>query len=206
MGRPRKNVDSSASVKKHLSVEERQEINLKKHKERIKSKPENNNEGAFYCKNKDLLQELIKWRDSAENVEDRVLSDKLVLTIQAIARKLTNHSNFSRYSNELKDEMVSYAIYKSIKGLKHYNFKFENPFGYFTQACWNSFIIVCGKYYKHLNIKRELIKSSISQMESDNDIHRKKIYNDFIKQYLGEEYLPEEDREECISETDDLDD
>lgn len=204
MGRPRKNKTEETSIvssssKKHLSVVEHQEINLKKHKERLaskKTKNENKNEEAFYCKNKDLLVELIKWRDSAENVEDRVISEKLVLTIQYIAKKLTNHSNFSRYSNELKEEMISYAIYKSLKGLKHYNFNFENPFGYFTQACWNSFLIVCSKYYKHLNMQRELVKSSISQMELENDMQRKRMYTDFIKQYLGEEFVDSDSTED----------
>lgn len=208
MGRPRKNKtgcdsDSSTNVKKHLSVSEHQEINLKKHKARLASKKtsvENQDESTFYCKNKDLLSELIKWRDSAEKVEDRVISDKLVLTIQHIAKKLTNHSNFSRYSNELKDEMVSYAIYKSLKGLRHYNFEFENPFGYFTQACWNSFVIVCTKYYKHLNMRREMIKCSISQIESENDMQRKRMYTDFIKQYLGDEYIDSAE-EDCPEET-----
>ena len=213
MGRPRKiktedenSTNSSSLSKKHLSVSERQEINLKKHKARLeskKSKLENRDEGTFFCKNKDLLAELIAWRDSAEKVEDRVISEKLVLTIQHIAKKLTNHSNFSRYSNELKEEMVSYAIYKSIKGLKHYNFNFENPFGYFTQACWNSFVIVCSKYYKHLNMQRELVKSSISQMELENDLQRKRMYTDFIKQYLGEEFVESDeffDQENTSSE------
>jgi hypothetical protein len=38
-------------------------------------------------------------------------------------------------------------------------------------------------------MQRELVKSSISQMELENDMQRKRMYTDFIKQYLGEEFV-----------------
>jgi hypothetical protein len=50
-----------------------------------------------------LLEELIKWRDSAEKVEDRDRpSEKLGFMFMELARKITNHSFFRNYPLELK--------------------------------------------------------------------------------------------------------
>ena len=59
-----------------------------------------------------------------------------------IGKKLLNHSNFRNYSPELKEDMVMYGTDKIIRGLKNYNFKFNNPFAFFTTTAWNSFLIV----------------------------------------------------------------
>jgi hypothetical protein len=46
---------------------------------------------------------LIKWRDSAEKVEDRDYpSEKLGFMFMELARKITNHSFFRNYSSEIK--------------------------------------------------------------------------------------------------------
>lgn len=192
MGRPKKNKTESDKPKtKRLSLKERQEINLKKHKERLDKKKDilaKRSEEKFYCKNKDFYNELVAWKKTVtkDNPSGK-LTDKLCLTIQNIAKKLTNHSNFSGYSNDIKEEMVSFATYRAINGLikGNFNFKFENPFGYFTQVCWNSFLIVLGKYYKNINLQRDLVKQKLSELESLQNIDQRKLYNDFIKQYLG---------------------
>lgn len=35
------------------------------------------NKDRFYCTNKELTEELVKWRDSAEKPEDRTMSEEL---------------------------------------------------------------------------------------------------------------------------------
>lgn len=139
---------------------------------------------GFYCTNKSLLAELHKWRDSAEDVEDRVISEELGKMILHIAVKLTNHTNFRNYPADIKQEMVSYACFKCVQGIKNYNFKFTNCFAYLTQACWNAFINIIKKYYKHINIKRDIIKDNIFQIESYNNLKQSKILNTTLKKYL----------------------
>jgi len=97
-----------------------------------KGEIEPKNKDRFYCTNKELQAELIKWRDSAEKPEDRQPSEELGKMIIAIGRKLLNHSSFKNYPPELKNDMEALYWEKLLKGLKNYNFAFNNPFAFFT--------------------------------------------------------------------------
>lgn len=185
-----KNKNDEKPVKAKKTLEEKQEIALAKHKERIKkSQDKVTDTSKFFCTNKTLMAELIKWRDSAEKVEDRVISEDFGKMILQIATKLTNHSSFRNYNADLKQEMISYACFKIIQGLKNYNFNFENPFAYLTQAAWNAFVSVCAKYYKQLNLKKDLIKKMSVQLETTTGVNQNKIMNSYIKKYLGEDFV-----------------
>ena len=186
-----KKFSKSKKHRRQLTLEEKQEIQLKKHRQRLEKNREyleKRSEKNFYCTNKDLIAALERWRDTAplDKPENRVMTKELADMVEHIAKKLTNHSNFIRYPWHIKEEMVSYAKTKILMGLKSYNFKFSNPFSYITQGCWNSFLIVLGKHYKQLNIKRELMKQKLSQMESSKQFNQKYLYNYLTKQFLGE--------------------
>lgn len=100
------------------------------------------NKARFYCTNKDLTAELLKWRDSAEKPEDRVMSEELGKMVLMIGQKMLNRSEFRNYPKELKEDMLGTYCMKLIKGLKNYNFKFSNPFAFFTTAAWNAYLMV----------------------------------------------------------------
>lgn len=177
--------------RKPLTLEEKQEIRLRKHQKRLRKNKEylqSRSEENFYCTNKQLIPALERWRDTAplDRPQDRVMTKELADMVERIAKKLTNHSNFIRYPWHLKEEMVSYAKTKILMGLKSYNFKFSNPFSYITQSCWNSFLIVLRKHYKQLNIKRELMKYKLSQIEENKQFSQKNLYNYLTRQFLGE--------------------
>lgn len=95
-----------------------------------------------------MIAELEKWRDSAEKPEDRVISEELGKMIIAVGEKMLNRAEFRNYSKELKEDMLGMFELKLIRGLKNYNFKFNNPFAFFTTAAWNAFLTVIGKHYK----------------------------------------------------------
>lgn len=192
-GRPRK-VRTAAEIaemkKPKLTLAEKQAIKLKAQKakqaaKKAKGEDEPKNKDRFYCTNKELQAELIKWRDSAEKVEDRIPSEELGKMIIAIGRKLLNHSSFKNYPQELKCDMEALYWEKLLKGLKNYNFAFNNPFAFFTQAAWNSFLIVIGKHYKHINIKRDLMKKLSMELETYTGISSNSALNKCIKSYLG---------------------
>ena len=136
----------------------------------------------IYVSNKEMFDELIKWKESAENEDDRIISERFGEMILLIARHLTNHSNFKYYPNYVKEEMVSYACFKCIQGIKNYNFNYKNAFGYFTQACYNAFISTLYKYYKHKNIKNDLLSLAIMEVMEDDSIRKtafiEKMIND----------------------------
>ena len=224
-GRPKK-VRSQRELKKiekakknKLTLAEKQAIKLKIQRERQAKKiaageSEPKNKDRFYCTNKDLQAEQIKWRDSNKSEEEnqykvwqsthttekqrrddpfiidytkRKMSEELGKMMIAIADKVLNHSNFRNYSKELKEDMRGFFFYKIIKGLKNYNFEFNNPFAFFTQAAFNAYITVIGRHYKHQNIRKDLFKKLLSELETYNGISPMSSLNKYIKTYLGDE-------------------
>ena len=183
----------SASQKpRKLTLEEKQEIKLKRQKERqakrlAAGELEPKNKDRFYCTNKDLQEELLKWRDSAENPEDRIISERLGSMIIMIADKLLNHSSFRNYPLEVKQDLRGIGILKIIRGLKNYNFKFNNAFAYFTQALWNSYITGLSKHYKQINIKREMMKKLFLEIETYSGIDPRSSLNRCIKAFIDGE-------------------
>lgn len=185
--------------KKKLTLAEKQEIKLQRQKERQAKKIaagelEPKNKDRFYCTNKELQAELIKWRDSAEKPEDRIISEELGKIMIMIADKLLNHSSFRNYPLEVKQDLRSLGILKLVKGLKNYNFKFNNAFAYFTQALWNSYITGLTKHYKQINIKRELMRKLFEEIETYNGIDPRSSLNRCIKAYIdGDDGSSEDD-------------
>lgn len=197
-GRPKK-IKSAAEIaqsekakKNKLTLAEKQAIKLKQQKERQAKKIANGelepkNKERFYCTNKELQAELIKWRDSAEAVEDRIISEELGKMLIAISQKILNHSNFRNYSPELKADMQGFFYYKAIKGLKNYNFEFNNPFAWFTQCAFNSYLTIITRHYKHLNIKKDLMKKLLSELETYSGIDPRSSLNKCIKTYISDD-------------------
>ena len=180
-------------------VIKKQEERLPQHIERIKKKEAKGqpaNKERFYVTNAKLLEELYKWRDSGPapkegEKETRQVSEEFGKMIMMIADRLTNHSNFKNYPYDMKQEMKSYAQFKIMQGLHNYNFKYKNAFAYFTTACYNAFISTINAYYKKKNFEREYAKRSLEKLESTAEINSSKILNQFIRDYLGEDFLEE---------------
>lgn len=176
-------------LKKKLTLAEKQELKLQRQKERqakrrAAGETEPKNKDRFYCTNKELLAELIKWRDSAEKPEDRIISEELGKMMIMIADRLLNHSNFRNYPLEVKQDLRGLGLCKLVQGLKNYNFKFNNAFGYFTQALWNSYITGLTKHYKQINIKREMMKKLFEEIETYSGFDPKSSLNKCIKIYI----------------------
>lgn len=192
--KPRKTANKiDKASKPKLTLAEKQAIKLKKQKEKDQAKIargelEPKNKERFYCNNKDLQAELIKWRDSSSIVEERIISEKLGTMMMAIANKLLNHSSFRNYSVELKQDMASFFYFKAIRGLKNYNFEFNNPFAWFTQCAWNAFLSIISRHYRHMNIKRDLLEKLSSELESYGRISPNTSLNKCIKQYIDYNY------------------
>lgn len=157
------------------------------------------NAERYYVTNGELMEELLKWRDSNKEEEerrldegleidytDRVISDKLARMMMEVARKISNHSFFRNYTQETKEDMQSYAIEKMIGGLKNYNFKYTNAFAYLSQACFNAFKTHLSKYYKQMNIKRDLTKKAI--IELDTFLPNSSMSKCLNKQFTGNDF------------------
>lgn len=171
---------------KKLTYEEKKALKLKAQREKdaAKAGTEPANKDRFYCTNKDLLAEMVKWRDSAKRPEDRIISEDLGKMIMLIGDKVLNRSEFRNYPKELKEDMRSFGIYKILRGLKNYDFAFTNCFSYMTTAFWTSYLSVLKRHYKHINIKKDLMQKLLSEMETYPGMNASASLGKVIKAYL----------------------
>jgi len=117
-----------------------------------------------YCKNSRMLNELQKFHDTD------VISNDLGQMFIDISTRLCGHSWFRNYNQYLKDDLVSAALEKMVKGVTTYDMKYTNPFAYFTQIAFNAFIQSCKKHYKHINIRRKIASNYYISAESSGMI------------------------------------
>lgn len=137
------------------------------------------------------VTEIVKregWAFNYDIVEDRILTDHLGNMMIAIGDKLLNHSSFRNYDQELKLDMRSQFFVKLVKGLKNYNFKFNNPFAFFTTCAWNSFLIILNQHYKHQNIRKDLMKKMAAELQAYTGISPNTGLSRCIKAYLGNDF------------------
>lgn len=140
-----------------------------------------------------MIAELVKWRDSAEKPEDRIMSEELGKMVLMIGQKMLNRSEFRNYSRELKEDMLGTYCMKLIKGLKNYNFKFNNPFAFFTTAAWNAYLMVIQKHYKQQNIKRSLMAKLADELQTYHGVNASSSLVKCIKSYIGDETANKKD-------------
>ena len=129
-------------------------------------KTKRTDEENFYLTNDMIYQEWVKWRDSAVDISQRTIPEKLALYVQQIAKGILLSRRFINYSDEIKEDLVSDAILKVFKNLK--NMKEEKKdsfFNYITRTCYCSFYYTLSKHYKYVNARRKLIEASLQKME-----------------------------------------
>ena len=146
-----------------------------------------------YCKNADLLREIMEYQKT------KVISNKLGEYLMAIAWHLTGHSNFRQYSFGLKEDFVGAALVRMVKGVAKFNpEKSNNPFAYFTQICWNSFIYSCKEYYKQINIKKDILENYLITAQSTKEIDPNSLVEMFINNLL--DYNDKKDKDKAEEE------
>ena len=83
-----------------------------------------------------------------------------------IAKHLLGSNRYRNYSKDMQDDLVSAALVKCIKNI--HNFKPERAdtcFNYYTRCTEHAFWEVLSKYYKQMNIQRELTLDYANQIE-----------------------------------------
>ena len=129
-------------------------------------KTKRTDEENFYLTNDMIYQEWVKWRDSAVDISQRTIPEKLAIYVQQIAKGILLSRRFINYSDEIKEDLVSDALLKVFKNLK--NMKEEKKdsfFNYITRTCYCSFYYTLSKHYKYVNARRKLIEASLQKME-----------------------------------------
>lgn len=104
------------------------------------------NDMANYVKNADLLEEIIKYKETG------IISEELAKMIMLIAENFSKRPSYIGYT--WRDDMVSEAVLTCVKYI--HNFKPEkskNPFGYISMICQNAFWTYIKKQKTHSKIK-----------------------------------------------------
>lgn len=117
-----------------------------------------------YINNKDLLAELIKFREARQSALDAdeqlpQISRYIGQAIQLIADRLSRKGNFSGYS--FKEDMKSDGVENCIMYLHNFNpAKSSNPFAYLTQIIYQAYVRRIEKEAKHSYIRHKLMVNS----------------------------------------------
>ena len=80
----------------------------------------------------DIIEQWNLWKASSDDIEGRVVPEKLARQIMLVAEHLLNHERFKRYPKYAKEEMAQDGAIKCLKNLKNYNPSKGKIFSYFT--------------------------------------------------------------------------
>ena len=111
---------------------------------------------------RDRLHQLMRdYKDTG------IISEELGQMFMIMTDHILGHSNFRNYTQAVREEMKSYALLLLIKyshNCDAYQRDSRQTFNYITTITMNAFKQVLQKYYKHLNLKRELERQYIDIM------------------------------------------
>jgi hypothetical protein len=126
-------------------------------------------EDGYYINNDDMIKEVEKYSETG------VISEELGEMFIHIATNFANKGNFSGYS--WKSDMIGEAVYTCVRYVHNFDIKKQdkpNPFAYFSQICYHSFINYIKKQKKHSNIK-DVCYNNAGMLE--NEFYIKKSIN-----------------------------
>lgn len=127
---------------------------------------------AQYLKNKDLLAEIIKCKETG------VLSETLAGAFLKLAQRYGTKPNFASYT--FREDMVADAALNLCQNWHKFDeTRFTNAFAYYTQAVHNSFIQYLNKEKRHRMIRDELLtEAGLSASWSYQDEQNRKSKDD----------------------------
>ena len=129
-----------------------------------------------YINNKDLYTAMVQHRTRvlearAKGVQEPQIPNYIGEAIILINDNLIKKPNFSGYSPQWKQEMLSDGKLDCIAAVKNFNpDRTDNPFGYFTQIAWHAFIRRITKEKKQTYIKHKNFENSFLTMDIAGEV------------------------------------
>lgn len=137
-------------------------------------------ENNYYIDETELKSELIHWKNSATNPEDRMPSERLGQLLIALHDNVLRHHNFNRYRQDLKEEMKSYSLFRILKcGLQSFDPDKSKAFSYFTRSIFMNYIAVIKRYYNRLNRHQAYIQGELMKLDTHGDPHLEQLIAHF---------------------------
>ena len=130
-----------------------------------------------YIDRNELHSEMKVYKDTG------VISERLGQLFITMVDHILGHSNFRNYTQAVREEMKSYALLLLVKyshNCDAYQRDARQVFNYLSTVTFNAFKQVLQKYYKQLNLKRELEQQYLDLMASTYGV---KIKNDYIENF-----------------------
>ena len=121
----------------------------------------------------ELHSEMKAYKDTG------VISERLGQLFITITDHILGHSNFRNYTQAVREEMKSHALLLLIKyshNCDAYERDARQTFNYITTITMNACKQVLQKYYKNLNLKRELEQKYLDILAQEYDVNIKKDY------------------------------
>lgn len=106
-------------------------------------------------------------REYKKSVEQGKCTERLGVLFIQLTDHLLQSANFRRYPNEMKEDMKSYALYKLVRSVDTVNLDMTpvQVFNYCTRAAWLAYLTEISKYYKTLNLQRDLERQYLEQAD-----------------------------------------
>ena len=126
-----------------------------------------------YIDRNELHSEMKVYKDTG------VISERLGQLFITMVDHILGHSNFRNYTQAVREEMKSYALLLLIKyshNCDAYQRDARQVFNYLSTVTFNAFKQVLQKYYKQLNLKRELEQKYLDILAQEYDVNIKKDY------------------------------
>lgn len=148
-----------------------------------------------YINNKTFCESLIKYRAALKDAQKNKrqppqVSPYIGECIVLICRNLSKRPNFSAYSAQYLQEMISDAILDCIAAVDNFDpAKSNNPFAYFTQIAWYAYIRRIQRekkqtYIKHKNFENMFLMNEIWGEEGEfMQLNNNDLSDDVIRSF-----------------------
>ena len=126
-----------------------------------------------YIDRNELHSEMKAYKDTG------VISERLGQFFITMVDHILGHSNFRNYTQDVREEMKSHALLLLVKyshNCDAYQRDARQTFNYITTIVMNACKQTLQKYYKHLNLKRELEQQYLDMLAQEYAINIKKDY------------------------------
>ena len=137
-----------------------------------------------YIDRDELHSEMQAYKDTG------VISERLGQLFITMTDHILGHSNFRNYTADLKEEMRSHALMLLVKyshNCDAYQRDARQVFNYLSTVVFNAFKQVLQKYYKQLNLRRELEQQYLDFMAQQGI----KINSEFLDNFEDRKIINE---------------
>ena len=129
-----------------------------------------------FVENEEFLRLLKEYKETKNETsvqfdlkKNRETYNLIGVIFDNMAKKLLYSPKFINYTDDWKNEMYSEAVYNCCRYINSFNtVTHNNPFAYFTQVMWNSFLQVLNKE-KKIKFQRNVLMERVWDEVFPND-------------------------------------